>query len=285
MLRHAAAVTAILVLSAPVVHAQDVFFTVTAASADVYQTPSTGGVVLGQAPRGTSFAVTRELGSWVRIPWPGAPADAGFLHVTRGSISRGGLPPASTRMSAAEPASLRGGIPLARSQPVARTQPPPSAVSLPSHVVGIGGRMGSDAFGFAASGRAWTARGLGLQIEVRRSTQAGLVPTERSSTMQFAPSAVYTPRDFVTEAVWVRPYFGGGLNLSRSTRDTLTLDEAGVDGGLGYQAFGGAEFTWANLPQLAVSADLRRLWMPEPFAELPRAGRFGASMSIHWYLR
>jgi opacity protein-like surface antigen len=289
MLRHAAAVTAMLVLSAPVVQAQEVVFTVTAPTADVYQSPSMGGVVIGHAPRGKSFEVTRELGSWVRVAWPGVAGGAGYLHVTWGTLSRGGLPAVAVRSTFDSPSdstsTLAPAVQRPGSRPLAPAAVPATVVSLPSHVVGLGGRMGSEAFGFAATGRAWSTRRLGLQVEVSRSSQSGLVAAERASTMQFAPSVIYSPRDVLSDAMWVRPYLGGGVNIARSSRDTLTTEESSVDRGLGFQMFGGAEFTWANVPQLAVSADLRRLWLPVPFSEAERAGRFGVSMSIHWYLR
>jgi hypothetical protein len=57
-----------------------------------------------------------------------------------------------------------------------------------------------------------------------------------------------------------------------------------VDKGLGYQAFGGAEFTFANLPQLALSADLRHEWAPSPFAGFETGG-LGLALSAHWYVK
>ena len=45
-------------------------------------------VVVGQAPRGTILKVSRELGSWVKVSWPGTPDDSGYVHVSVGSIGR-----------------------------------------------------------------------------------------------------------------------------------------------------------------------------------------------------
>src|SRR5437867_11203948 len=62
--------------------AQTPVFTVQAASADVYKAPSTGSVVIGHAPRGTTLPVTRELGSWVKVSWPRAEDGVGYVHVS-----------------------------------------------------------------------------------------------------------------------------------------------------------------------------------------------------------
>src|SRR5262245_19057211 len=86
MIRRAASVVVALCLSASWLYAQSREFTVTSASANIYNSPSTGSVVVGQAPRGTILKVSRELGSWVKVSWPGAPENSGYVHVSMGSI-------------------------------------------------------------------------------------------------------------------------------------------------------------------------------------------------------
>src|SRR5262249_23057700 len=90
------------------VHGQTTQFTVTAESADIHMTPSTGSIVIGHASRGTVFDVTRELGSWVRIPWPSGPEGSGYVHVSWGTIAHGGtaargVPADATRAADAAP--------------------------------------------------------------------------------------------------------------------------------------------------------------------------------------
>jgi hypothetical protein len=56
-------------------------FTVSASSADVYNSPTVASIVIGHAEQGAVFEITRELGSWVRW-WPSAKDGVGYLHVS-----------------------------------------------------------------------------------------------------------------------------------------------------------------------------------------------------------
>jgi hypothetical protein len=150
-------------------------------------------------------------------------------------------------------------------------------------VIGLGGRLGTQALGFAATGRAWTQRRVGAQIEAGRSTYTAAFGGNQLKATQFAPSVIYSPRNVVTNAIWARPYIGGGVNFYRSTfRSSLGFPDV-ADSGVGSQMFGGAELTWANVPQVALSADLRHLWAPTTNGfEL---GGMGFSVSGHWYVK
>ena len=287
---YAAAVAAVLVMGTSPLYAQDALFVVTTTSADVHKAPSTGSAVIGKAPRGKTFEVTRELGSWVRVSWPEAEDGAGYLHVTWGTISRGAALQArratgagsSIAGSASEPDSSTTAVQVAQVPGTSTTSGP--APSLPSHAIGLGGRIGTRAIGFAATGRAWTHGPLGVQIEAGRATYTSAVAPEQLRSLQLAPSIIYSPPNLVTNAIWTRPYIGAGMNIYRSTiRSTLGVSDA-VDSGIGSQIFGGAEFTWANLPQFALSADLRQQWAPKTFNGFELGG-FGFSMSAHWYVR
>jgi hypothetical protein len=51
-----------------------------------------------------------------------------------------------------------------------------------------------------------------------------------------------------------------------------------------FQAFGGGEFTFAALPRLSISADLRYGWVQKD--EMPSSlGGVGVGLAAHWYLR
>jgi hypothetical protein len=287
--RYAATVALLLMMGASPVHAQKGMFVVTSMSADIHKAPSTGSAVIGKAPRGKALEVRRELGSWVAVAWPEGDAGIGYLHMTWGTMSSG---------SAAETSRPAGAT---SSTMPAASQPEPSATTsqlgqtpgtpavsapapfLPSHVIGLGARIGTQALGFAATGRAWTQRRIGAQLELGKSTYTTAFGGAQLSAMQFAPSVVYSPRNLVTNAVWTRPYIGGGVNFYRSTFRTSPGFPGVVDSGVGSQMFGGAELTWANLPQVAVSADLRHLWAPTSNGfEL---GSTGLSVSGHWYVK
>jgi hypothetical protein len=71
--------------------------------------------------------------------------------------------------------------------------------------------------GIAATGRAWAYGALGLQLEAGQSTYPSLTTSGRVRLMQLAPSLVFSPRNVVTNALWARPYLGGGINFNRLT--------------------------------------------------------------------
>jgi hypothetical protein len=268
--RYAATVALLLMMGASPVHAQKGMFVVTSMSADIHKAPSTGSAVIGKAPRGKAFEVRRELGSWVAVAWPEGDAGIGYLHMTWGTLSSG---------SATEPSAITSQL---GQTPGTRAVSAP-APFLPSHVIGLGARIGTQALGFAATGRAWTQRRIGAQLELGKSTYTTAFGGAQLSAMQFTPSVIYSPRNLVTNAVWTRPYIGGGVNFYRSTFRTSQGFPGVVDSGVGSQMFGGAELTWANLPQVAVSADLRHLWAPTSNGfEL---GGTGLSVSGHWYVK
>ena len=91
MRRFAVAVAAMLMMGTSPLYAQDALFVVTASSVYIHKAPSTGSPVLGKAPRGQSFKVVRELGSWVSVSWPEGDNGVAYLHVTWGTMSRGGV--------------------------------------------------------------------------------------------------------------------------------------------------------------------------------------------------
>jgi len=158
-------------------------------------------------------------------------------------------------------------------------------ISLPSHVIGLGGRMGTRAIGIGATARAWARGPLGVQIEAGQSTYTSAVaPDEQLRSMQLAPSLMYSPPNLVTYAIWARPYIGAGITLYRSTLRSTLGGPVAVDNSFGSQVFGGAELTWANLPQFALSADFREQWALPTFTGFELGGR-GVSLSAHWYLK
>jgi hypothetical protein len=290
--RRAFALAVVFVLSTSALYAQDLQFTVTQSSVDVYKSPSTGSPVIGKAARGRVLDVTRELGSWVKIVWPEAADGAGYLHVTFGTLAHrsAAASGAGTGTSAAPTAAPAPAPAAAASSSHLGLQPGPrslarSTISLPPHNLGVGARLGTRALGFAATGRAWASGPLGVQLEVGRTTYSSAFLTDRVSTMQLAPSVIYALPNLVTNALWTRPYVGGGLNIYRSTLRSVPAGvSSAVDTGLGAQIVGGAEFTLASLPQLALSADLRHAWAPTPFSGFEMGG-MGVSVSAHWYVR
>ena len=127
MTRHAAAVAFAVLLNPAWVHAQDAQFTVTASSATVHNSPSTGSAVVGNAPRGRVLDVTRDLGSWVKIAWPDTESGVAYVHVSKGTLSKR-APRADRLAEAVGPASPSASAPGAASSAAA---PPSATVQAP----------------------------------------------------------------------------------------------------------------------------------------------------------
>lgn len=293
MIRLAAAVVVGVCLSPAWLCAQATVLTVNTASAGVYKSPSTGSPVIGHAPRGTVLAVTRELGSWVKVSWPGA-QDVGYVHMTMGSLGRGipselsqpaGLPSARP---APEPASLKP-VAIGAGGPALGERPPPMRpvfVTPATHLIGLGGRVGGSTFGFGATARAWSRDRFGAQLEMSHAALTGVGVPGRVRSIQLEPSLLFRLPDHVGDYLWVRPYLGSGVNLGRQTLSS-TIEGAGPsvsENTFGLQAFGGGELTFAGVPRFALSVDLGYHWVRTSFAGLNLGGP-GVSVSGHWYVK
>ncbi len=78
--------TIVLLLVAPArLSAQSAEFRVDTASASVHKAPSIASPVIGHARQGVALEVTRDLGSWVKVPWPDASGGIGYIHVSMGT--------------------------------------------------------------------------------------------------------------------------------------------------------------------------------------------------------
>ena len=293
MLRHTLVVGLALCLSPSWLSAQSTEVSVNTASANIYTSPSTGGPVVGTAPRGTALEVTRELGSWLKISWPSAPDGVAYVHVS--TITRNVAPDPNRIAAFSPPRPVPDAPPqtttVVRVGPTsgsAPSAPTPSSttvyVAQPAHIVGIGGRIGGPALGLGASARAWSHKRLGIQFEASRYglTSAGLAG--HVTSMQLAPSLLYSVADRVTDFVWIRPYLGAGAGLHRQTLAMPGLSDSVSDTSLGVHAFGGGEFTFASMPRFAVSADVGYRWLRSPFPGFELGGT-SVSLSGHWYTR
>jgi hypothetical protein len=95
---------------------------------------------------------------------------------------------------------------------------------------------------------------------------------------------VFALPDSVGDYLWLRPYVGSGVMIRHQSLTSVPGAASATSNGLGWQAFGGGELTFAGAPQLAVSADVgyRRLDTPVDGFEL---GGLGLSVSAHWYVK
>jgi opacity protein-like surface antigen len=294
MTRRAAVIVLALTLIPAVLHAQDAVLTVTVPSADVHKGPSTVTPVIGHVSRGAALPVSRNLGSWVRIPWPSAPDGMGYLHVTMGRLSAGGTEPSATptrSTSASTPKSEAGSTPPPVSTPPrARTPSEPrvgvqgaQGVTTITHVVGVGGVIQSR--GFGATGRAWHGDRLGFEFRFTRNSMTSDAAT-RVTSVELEPRVVYALFDHVSDYVWVRPYVGSGLTFSHRTltvSSPATIDTAS-NNRVGLRVFGGGELTFASVTRFGLSAELGYRPSSTPFPGF-ETDRLGLSIAGHWYIK
>jgi SH3 domain-containing protein len=291
VIRHIHLVAIVLTLSPSVAFAQSAEFTVSVQSAVVRKAPSTGSPVVGQAPRGAVLEVARDIGAWAKVAWPEAPEGFGYVHMSMGKISQ--RLTMEERVAAAfvpSPGSEPVAAPMLDVAGQAAIEAPASTrtiyVAAPTHVVGLGGQMSGSAPGFGFTSRIWSRKRLGIQLDLSRSTLTSAASSERLRSTEFAPSVIYSLPDYVGDNVWLRPYFGGGGALTRSTLGSSTPDvTASVsDSSYGLRAFGGAEVTIPGAPRFAVSADVGYQWSQQPFPGFELGG-VGFSVSGHWYVK
>ena len=288
MIRHAAAVAVAMVLSPAWLKADNPTLTITTALANVHKAPSTGSAVIGQASRGAVLKVTRELGSWVKVWWPAAPDGAGYVHLSWGSMSRRAQPDAKGGAALAparaiEPAVSATGAPADNARTVELPAMRPVYVTPATHGIGLGARMGASPIGFGVTARGWRRNRLGMQVDVSRYASTSLTPS-RVTAIQIEPSLLYSLPDRVTDYLWLRPYVGSGAALRRSSNSATPGGVSVSSSGLGLQAFGGGEVTFAGAPQFALSADLGYHWYRTPAAGFDSGG-LGVSVLGHWYVK
>ena len=289
MIRHVPAVALVVCLAPTLAAAQPTVLTINAARAEVRTSPSVASPVVGAAPRGTVLEVTREVGDWVKVSWPDGPEGVGYVRLDVGSLSKDTASAAGTT-AAGPPADADSPSAVSARSEVQDVERRIFAnghaleyVTPPANTIGIGGLMSGSTLGFGASGRVWSRRGLGVQVEMSRYSQTPVLGGSQVVSVQFAPSVVYSLTDRLTDYLRLRPYVGGGPRLWSST---LHVDASQVvsEKRHSWQVFGGTELTFASAPRFAISADLRYDSSDTPFAGVSFGG-LGFSASGHWYVR
>jgi hypothetical protein len=296
MIRQAAAVVVVLLLSPSWVTAQGTELTINVASANVHKAPTNTSPVLGVVGRGAKLEVTREVGDWVKIHFPPAPDGIGYVRVSLGSVSNGVASKAAPTPNTAAATPARASGPPARvasTTTAAQIEPTQTgnqlpvrnaAPSGPSHVFGLGARLGGPSFGVGASARGWSHGRFGFQFEVARYQQTNPIDLGTVSSTEFGPSVLYAFNDHVADYTWLRPYLGAGMNFYRSSTTSSLIGVDTSDSGFGSQVFGGGELSFASLPQVAISTELSYRWFNPPFEGLDLGG-VGFSIAAHWYVK
>jgi hypothetical protein len=305
MIRRAAAVLLALTLYPASLHAQDTILTVTVQSADIHKGPSTASQVIGHAARGTTLTVSRNLGSWVQVPWSASPDGIGYMHVTTGRIGKTAASPSapSERVMAAQASATSAPVassspsraPAAVPMPNAQRMPGSTGDRLPpssqpggspiSHVVGLGGMVGSMST-FGATVRWWHDKHLGVQAALTRDSMSSEAAAGELTSTQIEPAVVYGLFDRVPGYLWIRPYVGTGVSVRHQSLSVPAPDPAqpASDNGMGYRFFGGGELTFASVTQFGVSAELGYRHVPTPFAGF-EPDHMTLSIAGHWYIK
>ncbi len=289
MIRRTAACILALTLNPALLRAQGTVLTVNVASADVYKGPSTITPVIGHASRGTVLPISRNLGSWVKVPWAGAPDGVGYVHVTMGRIGSPQADAATTNGSprvSSVPEPVTKTVPLLGRTSVGEQVVPRGQLNgtPASHIVGVGGLIESTSSA-GATARAWGSNRLGVQFGFTRNamTDAG---ASRVTSVRFEPGVVYALFDKVSDYVWIRPYVGSVVSFRHQTLRVgapVTLASTS-DNGVGFRVFGGSELTFASIPRFGLSADLGYRRFPTLFTGFEE-GPVSFSIAGHWYIR
>jgi len=255
----------------------------------------------------------RNLGSWIKVPWPDAPDGFAYVYVTMGrlaapntdGVSSNATAPRGPSGSAGAPAAASVGAPRSTAQSASSSAAPQATIATPphrashervvirsqqgstaiSHVVGFGGVVGSMST-YGATARTWRDNRLGIQFAFTRDSITSDAAAGRMTTTQLEPAVVYGLFDSVTDYFWIRPYVGSGVSFRHQTlHQSAPVDaEVGSDNGVGFRVFGGAEMTFAGAPRFALSVDLGYRHYPTPFAGF-EADKVGVSLFGHWYVK
>jgi hypothetical protein len=292
MIRHAAAVVLVLLLSPSWVIAQGTELTVNVASASVHKLPTNSSPVVGHAGRGARLQVTRNVGDWVKIAWPTSPDGVGYVRANAGSMAQAAGSKVPIQNTATASRSTTESSPrLAAATTVDQTQTGnrlpvrnTSRSAGPSHVFGVGARLGGPSFGVGASARAWAVRRFGVQFDLSRYEVSNPIDLGTMSSTEFGPSVLYAFNDHVADYTWLRPYVGAGLNFYRSSIVSPALAIDMSDSGYGSQLFGGGELSFSSAPQFAISTELSYRWFDAPLAGYDLGG-MGISVAGHWYVK
>ncbi|HYN10444.1 MAG TPA: outer membrane beta-barrel protein [Vicinamibacterales bacterium] len=158
------------------------------------------------------------------------------------------------------------------------------------HQFGIGGSVTASTRGAAGDVRYWFSDHIGLNMTAGwyRSyyeTSNG----QRPSAIHASPSIIYLiGKPNYTREVDIRPFVGGGPSYLRARRPVVSptgnilMSEAS---GTGMHAFGGAEITFKEAEQVALSAELIYYRLPVRLSNRSSLDGLNYLVAVHFYLK
>ena len=166
-----------------------------------------------------------------------------------------------------------------------RTAGQATTVTQYPHTFGIGGALGggfgSNRMSVGGAFRYWIGDYVGVDFKANW-TRYNYTGTPQS-VAQVSPSVIFMFTRQHGGAIDVRPYAGAGPSYLRLPG--LVTTSATVQSGTAMQEFGGAEITFRDMRQIALSAEVVHNGLPGAFATNNlRSGTFFA-VEFHYYLR
>ncbi len=150
------------------------------------------------------------------------------------------------------------------------------------HQIGLGAFGGS---GGGASFRYFMNDRLGVDMNVGWS---GLSNASGSggTTFRVAPSAVLMLTSSHSLAdLDVRPYVGGGFNYAQTPSVQTVSNGVARTSGIGMQAFGGAEFSFASAKSIAISAQVAYYRLAVQPVNLMTTSGTDFYLLFHYYMK
>lgn len=158
------------------------------------------------------------------------------------------------------------------------------------HQFGIGGSITASTRGAAGDVRYWFNDHIGVNLTAGWYRSGFETPSgQRPTTVHVSPSVIYLiGRPNYTREVDIRPFVGGGASYLRATRpivsptaNILTAESSGT----GMHAFGGAELTFKDAEQLALSGELIYYRLPVQLSNRSSLDGLNYLVAVHFYLR
>ncbi len=158
------------------------------------------------------------------------------------------------------------------------------------HQFGIGGSLTASTRGAAGDVRYWFNDHFGVNMTAGWYRSYYQTTTgDRPTTTHASPSVIYMfGKPNYSREVDIRPFVGGGLSYLRSRRPIVAptggtrISEAS---GTGMHAFGGAEMTFKEAEQIALSGELIYYRLPVRLSNTTSMDGLNYLIAVHFYLK
>jgi hypothetical protein len=152
------------------------------------------------------------------------------------------------------------------------------------HMVGVGSAITGGSQGIGGATRFFFNERIGIDFNV--SWYHPQVRNATGSIFQVTPSFQYMLKPMNELAsVDIRPYVGGGLNYVYSSYRPTYVVNYQATGGLGGQAYGGAEITFEGAKWVTISVEGRYYALPVNTVNVSMVDGMNFLMMLHFYLR